>query len=153
MKKTLRNFAIFLFVGFLYSSCGDSNNKKMNSDEKAEIEEKGLENETDNMLCFRNEFPYQDNPTMKDIVELKLEIKGEKVTGIYNWLPAEKDKREGRLTGDINNKIIEAKYTFRQEGFEDSTELTIYIDSLQAKIKGGAPELGLETTIKKIDCD
>jgi hypothetical protein len=103
-------------------------------------------------LCFRNENPHHNMPTLKDIEELNLFLKNGKVTGTYNWLPAEKDKREGSLSGSINTNVIKALYTFEQEGIKDTTLIKIVLLNNKAVITGGSLELGLNTTIDKIDC-
>jgi hypothetical protein len=106
----------------------------------------------ENRLCFRNEHPYQATPTLKDVEELNLAFKNDKVTGTYNWLPAEKDKRVGYLKGSIENNVIEALYTFKQEGKEDTAYIKIVLEDNKAFISGGKPELGLNTSISKVNC-
>jgi hypothetical protein len=103
-------------------------------------------------LCFRNENSHHNMPTLKDIEELNLFLKNGKVIGTYNWLPAEKDKRKGSLSGSINTNIIKALYTFEQEGIKDTTLIKIVLLDNKAIITGGSLELGLNTTIDKIDC-
>lgn len=103
-------------------------------------------------LCFRNEQPYPNTPTLKDIEELNLFIENGKVTGTYNWLPAEKDKRTGDLTGSIEGNVVEALYTFSQEGTTDTASVKVILEDDKAVISGGKPELGLKASIHKADC-
>ena len=152
MKNKLTIIILSVFVGSLFVGCKNSNEQKQNSSTKDLKEEKSSENIITNKLCFQNEYPFQDDSSMKDVVELTLSIEGEKVTGIYNWLPAQKDQRKGSLTGTIKDKVITAQYHFLQEGIGDSTELIIIINDENAEITGGDPELGLNATISKIDC-
>lgn len=153
MKNKLTISILSLFVGFLFIGCKNSNEQKQDSNTKDLKEESSEENIITNKLCFQNEYPFQDNPSMKDVEELTLSIEGEKVTGTYNWLPAQKDQRKGSLTGTIKDKMITAQYRFFQEGIEGTTELIIIINDEKAEITGGDPELGLNATIAKIDCD
>ncbi|OAB78699.1 hypothetical protein [Cochleicola gelatinilyticus] len=103
--------------------------------------------------CFRNEFPFKEEPLKKDIQELVLTVEGDTVKGDYNWLPAEKDQRRGTLTGNIVNDIIEAEYIFMQEGMKDTVEIKIFITDESAEISGGSPELGLTASLRKVDCN
>ena len=104
------------------------------------------------LLCFRNEYPFEDNSGKMDVEELTLTITGNEVSGMYNWLPAEKDQRKGTLTGTLQGNTIQAKYIFMQEGVENSTDINIQIDDKEASVSGGAPELGLASTLKKAEC-
>lgn len=83
--------------------------------------------------------------------EIQLTINGDKVTGIYNWLPAYKDKRKGSLKGIIRNDTIICQYNFSQEGTVDSANLIIILTNKKAIISGGKVELGLNATISEID--
>jgi hypothetical protein len=152
MKNKLTNIFLSVLVGFLFIGCKNSNEQKQDSNPKDIKEEKSAENIITDKLCFQNEYPFQENPSMRDVEELTLLIKGEKVTGTYNWLPAQKDQRKGSLTGTIKEKVITAKYRFLQEGIEGTAELRIIINDEKAEITGGDPELGLNATIVKIDC-
>jgi len=153
MKNNLTIIILSMFVGFLFIGCKNSNEQKQDSNTKDLKEDKSIENITTNKLCFQNEYPFQDNPSMKDVEELTLSIEGEKVTGSYNWLPAQKDQRKGSLTGTIKDKMITAEYRFLQEGIEATTQLVIKINDEKAEITGGDPELGLNATLTKIDCN
>ena len=103
-------------------------------------------------LCFRKEYPYKDNSSMKDVVELQLSIDGSQVTGTYNWLPAEKDQRKGTLTGTIVDKTITANYRFMQEGIESTVPLQITLTEKEAMVSGENAELGMDATLAKVGC-
>ena len=102
--------------------------------------------------CFRNEFPYKEDLSKKDIQELIFSVKNGTVEGVYNWLPAEKDHRKGTFTGSLNNNLIEAEYSFMQEGQKRTSPIQIVLVSDAANISGGKPELGLTAAIKKVTC-
>jgi hypothetical protein len=138
MKSKLTVAILHVFLGFLLTGCKKTNDAK--------------EASNTTQLCFQNEYPFQDS-SMKDVEELTLAIEGEKVTGAYNWLPAEKDQRKGSLTGTIKDNRITAQYRYLQEGTEGTAELIIIISDEKAEIAGGEPELGLNASIAKIDCD
>lgn len=103
-------------------------------------------------LCYKNEYAHKDSPEYKDITELNIVIDGNKVTGEYNYLPAERDQRFGQIEGTIDNDTISAKYTFEQEGQKDMESINIILNDKSAKIEGGDPALGLSDNIVQIDC-
>ena len=107
---------------------------------------------TPETLCFRNEVVFKDNPDMKDVTELQLAMTGDKVTGTYNWLPAEKDQRNGTLTGTRTDNTIQATYTFMQEGTESTVPVQISLTGNEATVTGGNAALGLNATLAKADC-
>lgn len=140
-KLTMKALSYILFALLLWSCTTE----KKEQTTTAEVSEEKL-------LCFRNEYPFKDNSGKMDVEELTLTITGKDVTGMYNWLPAEKDQRKGKFTGTIEGNTILAKYIFMQEGIENSTDINIQIDDKEASVSGGAPELGLESTLKKVEC-
>ncbi len=103
-------------------------------------------------LCFQNVYPYEDNPSTQDVLELNLIIDGNTVSGNYNWLPAEKDQRKGTLNGTLTDNTVTAQYRFMQEGMEQTAMLKIRLTDDKALVEGGEPELGFGATIDKIDC-
>ena len=104
-------------------------------------------------LCFKNEYPFKDNSGQKDIEELRLQISGNKVSGSYNWLPAYKDQRKGTITGSIHDNIVQATYSFMQEGVTDSASLKITLTHNEAQISSDQQELGLAATLDKVECE
>ena len=53
-----------LFIGFLFVGCKESSSQKQNLETKNVSEEKVLkiqEDGTANILCFKNEFPFEDD--------------------------------------------------------------------------------------------
>jgi len=146
MAKKINLLITCLIVANLAIGCKKSAEKKENTETIHE------ENQKFETLCFENVYPYQDSSGMKDTEELTLFIEDGKVTGVYNWLPAEKDNREGSLSGTIRNNVIKATYRFYQEGKVDSTSIEITFDQNSAIVNGGEPELGLDASLKQIKC-
>ncbi len=152
MKKSFSIAVLGILIGFAINGCKNSNREK--DPQRLKSEKYNFNEKTKQSFCFRNEYLFKKNPRIKDIQELMLEIDDKSnVTGIYNWLPAEKDQREGTLKGKVENNIVEAKYTYIQEGIKDSTTISITLEKDKAIIEGGKRELGLGTSIKKIDCE
>ncbi|MEE9330026.1 MAG: hypothetical protein V3V30_07785 [Parvularculaceae bacterium] len=99
--------------------------------------------------CFWSEFGMDD---IKDVEELTVVLDGDAATGVYNWIPAYKDKRMGNYTGTFADPVISAEYEFQQEGQTATAMITITIEDQQVTVAGGAPELGLNTTIARVEC-
>tara|TARA_R100000935_G_scaffold21829_1_gene40268 strand:+ start:433 stop:909 length:477 start_codon:yes stop_codon:yes gene_type:complete len=102
--------------------------------------------------CFRNETPYQENAEYIDILELKLEIIGSSVSGIYNWLPKFKDRREGVITGKIVGNKIEGKYEFSQEGKVETVPIEIQLNDDSVIVSNDTNGIGIGATIKRTNC-
>lgn len=63
----------------------------------------------------------------QDTTTIQLTITGTQVTGQMAWLPKEKDKRTGKLTGTLDGSHITAVWTFMQEGQTDSVKLAFML--------------------------
>ncbi|WP_018689199.1 hypothetical protein [Ahrensia kielensis] len=99
--------------------------------------------------CYRNIFTNGDTTDME---ELLISIDGKAAKGSYNWLPQFKDQRKGSIEGTVSEQTITATYNFNQEGQSQSVDLTIALTDKDATVKGGAPELGLNRTLNKVEC-
>ncbi len=102
--------------------------------------------------CFRNETPFKENSEDIDILELKLDVIGNSVTGIYNWLPKLKDRREGTITGLIDNNIINGKYEFTQEGKFAIIPIQIQLNEDSVIITDDNAGVGIGATIDRTNC-
>lgn len=102
--------------------------------------------------CFRNKYPFPDDPENWDIEELFVEIEGGGARGRYSWLPAFKDQRVGDLLGGVEADVVQATYTFAQEGGITAARITITLGEDVATVRGGLPALGLNASIQRIDC-
>lgn len=113
-----------------------------------------LEKEIDikRSYCFRNETAFKDNPENIDILELKLDVIGNSVSGIYNWLPKFKDRREGTITGLIEKNIIKGKYHFTQEGKEETIPITIKLNEDSVIISDDKNGVGIGAVISRTNC-
>lgn len=102
-----------------------------------------------NQQCFRNEI---GSGEAKDIEELIIAMEGTQATGEYNWIPAYKDRRMGEFAGQLTGNVVEATYTYEQEGNQASTPMAILVEDDTATIEGGDPALGLNATLSRVDC-
>ncbi len=121
--------------------------------EKA-INKSELEKEMDikRSYCFRSEIPFKENSEDIDILELKLDVIGNSVSGIYNWLPKFKDRREGTITGLIEKNIIKGKYQFTQEGKEQTIPIVIKLNEDSVIISDDKKGVGIGAVINRTNC-
>lgn len=75
------------------------------------------------------------------------------MSGEYHWLPAFKDRRLGRFSGEQTEQGIAVVYRYEQEGTKGSENLTLVPQADQIRVSGGAPELGLTADLKQVDCE
>lgn len=113
--------ALIIWAGFLYFK---DKNEELATDNSSEIE-----NETVDQRCFIW------NTEAGDSANIIMNINGDKVDGEFNWIPAEKDKKVGKFTGDISK--IDSNQTTRTldvfwdsygEGMRVKEELKIIMD-------------------------
>jgi hypothetical protein len=80
-------------------------------------------------------------PGRLDIEQLRLELNGKRVTGVYRWFPWGKDRRVGRLEGRLPSPgTARVLYRFVQEGVQQQARLTIVFNDHQARISWDKPE-------------
>ncbi|WP_338792261.1 hypothetical protein [Bernardetia sp. MNP-M8] len=152
MSSKIKNI---LFLALFLASCSNSNNTQSTEKQDSQTvenqtkEEETVSSKTD---CFRKETLFADGSGMKDIEELNLTIENQKVTGIYNWLPAEKDQRKGTFEGTLEENTIQATYTFMQEGKTETTSITLVLEDNKVTISSSDESLGINTTLEKVEC-
>lgn len=105
-----------------------------------------------NTECFENRYAFKDTPNKADILNLSYRLTGGKVSGEYNWLPLEKDKRIGHFEGSEKNSVITAQYYFEQEGISDSTQIEITISDQKVTVKEPGSNFGFEAELSKVAC-
>lgn len=90
---------------------------------------------------------------IQDSLILQLNVAGKTVTGIYNWVPAEKDRRQGKISAKKEGDIIEGIYTFFQEGAEHTQPIRIEIQKNYAKVatNRGKPDQ-MKVRLEKVSC-
>jgi hypothetical protein len=89
-------------------------------------------------LCFQTLI---GQPGRLTIEQLRLELRGQRVSGFYNWFPWQKDRRVGRLEGRLPSPgTARVLYRFLQEGQHQQARLTIVFNNRQARISWDPPE-------------
>ncbi|MBD1395019.1 hypothetical protein [Mucilaginibacter glaciei] len=76
-------------------------------------------------------FIHTDGKSAKDITAIHLVINANKVSGDMNWLPKEKDRRKGTLSGSLEGDNIKAVWSFMQEGTKDTLAVEFKLSAQQ----------------------
>jgi hypothetical protein len=164
MKKLI----VFSFVLFSFYACNTNNSSE---NDVVSIEENT--SKTNNQYCYLNTLEGQpikiDGKIVQEMIDstiLRFTIENNQVRGIYNYLPAEQDRKIGSFVGDIvKGGKISGLYTFTQEGEQYKEGITIQMEEDKAIVniaelvipeKGGKVTFNLQEetiTIKKVDCN
>jgi hypothetical protein len=130
----MKNHALVLVTGLfsiLFSSC--------TTPEKKDVR--------DEQLCYQKvtqgEIIITEDENLKMLIDslvMNLHIKNDSVTGVLNWLPAQKDKMTGTLVGTIQDDVITAIYTYSAEGTMAKEEKILKLDSNRIFFKTGELE-------------
>ncbi len=151
INRVLKIIRILLIVQcFLFFGCKDS--KKQNTTtviNSTKIELKGD-------FCYKNETSSDviiEGQKLIDVEELIININDGIVTGIYNYLPAEKDQRIGNLNGIVTNNVVFAKYIYSQEGEEITTYIKITLNDQEAIVEPDDSTHDMISKITKIKCN
>lgn len=118
------------------------------------VKKSELEKEMDikRSFCFRTESVSKGNSSQVDILELKLDIVGSSVSGIYNWLPKDKDTREGFINGSITDNVIKGKYQFTYKGKDQILPIIIKMNDDSVIISENKNNAEIAATIARTNC-
>lgn len=150
MQSQLLDFSFLALFVALTPAC--SNDDGGGLSQRTSVETKKYSAESVARHCFSNAHAFDDGTGAKDIEELVVVIDGTRAIGEYNWIPAYKDRRLGRFDGLFENGSITARYSFEQEGQSGTTVISIMIAEKHAIVSGEPPELGLDSTLARVDC-
>ena len=146
----MKNISLILVIAFIVASCNNTGNKN----EAALIDtlaDSSSIPRTPNAhaLCFLR----IDGNNNQDTTSIELVIKDNKVTGLMNWMPYQKDSRKGKLQGTIKNDSIQAVWSFMQEGMTDTINVQFKLQNnnlLQKPLKVD-PKTGRQQTDEAAD--
>ena len=115
-------YIILVFAAaFILSSCSSNSDK---ADVADTVTATPVKAPLAHALCFlRTEG--------RDSTSIEMVIKDNKVTGLMNWMPYEKDSRKGKLAGTIKNDTIDVVWSFMQEGMTDTLNLHFKLDNIR----------------------
>jgi len=116
----LRNYTIVCILAL--ASCTQERGSKNTSIEKDSTTESAKEiTMTDNQrYCFIS----SEN---RDTTRLAFTITNNQVIGEMNWIPFEKDSKKGSIKGTINNNVVNALWTYMQEGVQDTVNIAFKV--------------------------
>ncbi len=110
---------ISLLSILLLAACGNPGTTSKNTSSTPDSPTAVTSLSQNQIICFL----HLDGKEKQDTSYIRLEINNNKVSGIYNYIPFEKDRSKGSLTGTLENDIIDAEWYFMQEGMQDSLHL------------------------------
>ena len=123
MKKYL---VIFVLA---FAACTGNDNQKTDTSDKTKADTASApalnEPQQKKEYCF----VLTEGIGNKDTTAVHLVINADKLSGEMNWLPKEKDRRKGTLTGTIAGDEIRAVWSFMQEGTKDSINVMFKLSS------------------------
>lgn len=67
-------------------------------------------------------------PGLVDSLYIRMDVLGELVNGVYNWLPQEKDAMTGTFTGTLENGLVTAVYSYTAEGMTARQEVLFKLE-------------------------
>lgn len=95
-------------------------------------------------MCYRKvteaKALLEGNVAIRDTMIFTVERQGDNVSGVFNWLPQEKDKKTGTFKGTMKDNVGTVIYTYNAEGTEQKEELVFKIDEKEVAIKYGEME-------------
>ncbi|WP_134088153.1 hypothetical protein [Olivibacter sp. XZL3] len=146
-------------VGFL-SACRQGSPDKKSTESRSQAD--AIEDTPTNPheTCYLR----LEGPSSQDSTFVTLSIVNDTVTGKYNWIPFEKDRRTGRLSGIKRGDTIDVVWHFTQEGMQDTLHTVFLLQGDQLRQKPfridaqtGRQFTDNESTFsisyKKIDCE
>ena len=85
----------------------------------------------------------------KDITSCQLVIEGDKVSGVYDWSPYEKDGGHGILSGVKSGDMIIADWTYMIEGNVQAEQIVLKLNGDKlTKMQGELVEKGTKLVMK-----
>jgi hypothetical protein len=114
---------LFFIPILLIASCSSNNGKSVNKDSVKNFDTSVIAKTANpsviSLLCFLR----TEGKSNQDSTSIEFVIKNNKITGQMNWMPDQKDSRKGTLKGIVKGNIINAVWSFMQEGTMDTLNL------------------------------
>ncbi len=116
----MKNICLILAIVLIATACNSAGDKSGDTSlDTLTVSTAPPRTTNPHALCFLR----TEGNNNQDTTSIELVIKGDKVTGLMNWMPYEKDSRKGKLNGTIKNDTINAVWSFMQEGMTDTIGL------------------------------
>ncbi len=123
----MKNMSLILIIAACIAACNSATNKNEVAVTDTLTDQPISRTPNAQALCFLR----TEGNNNRDTTSVELVIKDNKVTGLMNWMPYQKDSRKGKLQGTIENDTIQAKWSFMQEGMIDTLKLQFKLDNNQ----------------------
>lgn len=158
----MRNLFFFsILTTTLLTACGSesSTTNSSNSNNNPTVQKEQIDyltNQDDGAVythCYRNIQSFANEENARDIDELMLYFEDDVAKGVYNSIPAFRDKRYGRIEGKRSRNQVQGQYIFVQEGKIDTAQLKIIFRDEFILVIGEPVELGLTNEIEVTDCN
>ena len=163
MKKA----GIILCAAILIAGCKNENKEEIEIPQ--ETTETVPESAPQEKLCFlkvtEGKADYDENKIIRDSIVFQLKRKGDSISGIFNWLPYEKDKKISTFKGTISGKTGNAIADYQAEGMKYKEELVFTLGEDQVSVMYGEMVQGDDgiwkyknkeassiQTLSKVDC-
>jgi len=119
MKKSIIKFSRYLFILGL-AACTSPEHRQSTSDTSVAAKETATAiSSHKNELCFLS----TQGTNHQDTTAVHLLIDNTTVSGEMYWFPAEKDRRNGTLSGTKTGDTMSLVWSFMQEGMQDTIRL------------------------------
>ena len=122
----------YLVISILaFASCTGNGDKKTDTSDTIKVDTSKASTINEPQQNKEYCFVLTEGIGNKDTTAVHLVINADKLSGEMNWLPKEKDRRKGTLTGTIAGDEIRAVWSFMQEGMKDSISVAFKLSSQQ----------------------
>lgn len=125
----MKSIILILAAAVIITSCNSTGDKSEASsiDTLSNIGTPTNRTPNAHALCFLR----TEGKNNQDTTSIELVIKDNRVNGLMNWMPYQKDSRKGKLHGTIKNDTIQAVWSFMQEGMTDTLNLQFRLKNNQ----------------------
>jgi len=154
----MKNIMYFFIASLFIMSCNTTIEHTDFEGEGDDIIEVDLPKSFEGKHCFLETLPHEpfvsdggDTIHFVDSTVIQLEIVGDQVKGVFNWMPAEKDQAHGTLEGTIKDDIIRALYSYTIEGDEQQEEKIFQLRDAAIAVKTGELEEDAKGVLKLKD--
>lgn len=144
----MKNYILILTIALLASCTSSDEQQKKDTDNALKVATEVSTNEPDTTSYYR-----ATGDKNQDSALLQLVIRNNIVSGTLQYMPYEKDARRGTLAGEKKGDIINAVWTYTQEGMEDTMSVSFKFrkGTVYQKPNVFKPKLGREVLDQRAD--
>ena len=122
---------VILLLATIVMACNNNQENTSSADSASTLSNNNSSPKQETELCFQR-------TANQDTSTIHLVFESDRVSGVFNHIPYEKDSRKGTLSGTRNGDKIKAVWSFMQEGMNDtlSVEFKVSENELYQKTFG-----------------